>query len=152
MFDFFKRKKALQIDQITLPFKSAEAAFEYCCVYMDCSVRPEVGLPALVLDATKEFGTKTSVSIKSDGVQLVALKVPSKDGGFLVMAETFSANGPALKPGKLVVWRAVFYSDEIGVGIAAVGGDPRSGWVGAIMATLQPIWSSGTWVLDQKFR
>jgi hypothetical protein len=67
MFDFFKRKKAGH-DDVVLPFKSNEAAFEYCCRFMNCQVGIRVSFPALVLDATEEFGTAVPVLKGENGI------------------------------------------------------------------------------------
>jgi len=152
MFDFLKRKqKPSSGKKITLPFKSNQGAFEYCCRFMNCAVGENVMFPAIVVDSAKEFGTATSVSKKPDGIQLAAVKVPSDDGGFVVMAETLSNRGPLLKPGQLVAWRAMMYSQEVGGAIQKAGGDKRSGWIGVIFATLEPTWKNGVWLIDQKF-
>jgi hypothetical protein len=75
--------------------------------------------------------------------------VPSNDGGFLVMAETASANGPQLAPGLLVAWRAMLYSSNLAIEVAKNGGDQRFGWVGIIFATLNPTYNKGTWEIDR---
>jgi hypothetical protein len=151
MFDFFKRKRKINPASIMLPFKSAEAAFEFCCEYMDCNLVANVSLPALVLDATKEFGTAVPLKKNDNGIQNTCLLIPSDDGGFWTMAETASAHGPQLVPGQLVAWRAMLYSNDLAQQIAETGGDKRFGWIGIIFATLKPTYHKGCWEIDQKF-
>ena|ERR1700730_2948892 len=87
-----------------------------------------------VLDAQREFGTSTAISIGQDGSQLAALRVASEDGGFLVFATTPSAEGEKLQPGDVVLWVPYEYNKEAGDQMS----DKRSGWVGLIRAKIKP--------------
>lgn len=64
-------------------FKHSEAAFEYACEYMDCVLREDAFLPAIVADAGRLFGISTPVKVQAEGVQIAALRVASADFGFL---------------------------------------------------------------------
>ena len=132
---------------INLPFKNNESAFEYACKFMDNDLREGVGLLALVLDAKELYNLETSVPKDDSGIQIVALKVASNDGGFEVMAQTLSANGPNLNPGDLVVWEVGTYLQEL----ANTHDDERFGWVGLILGTLKPVWANGSWEGDERF-
>src|SRR5215831_9476285 len=74
-------------------FKSSAAFFESQCDFGYTRIEVGVAVVALVLDAQKEFGTPTPVSIGKGGIQLAALKVASEDGGFLVFSQTPSGSG-----------------------------------------------------------
>lgn len=112
-----------------LAFKGAEAAFAYTCEYMDCTLREGAFLPAIVEDASKLFGTSAAVRIQPDGNQVAALRVPSDDFGFLVIATTAGAKGPRLQAGDFVAWQAGQYLPQM----AKDSKDKRFGWVGLIL-------------------
>ena len=128
----FKRKSRPVLP--ALVFKTGEAFLDYHCKYM--LTRLEVGSPlaALVLDATKIFGTAVPVRIDGNGIQTATLRVASDDGGFVVIAQTASGDGDALKPGDVVAWVPGQHLPQI----AKASGDERSGWVGLIMAKVAP--------------
>lgn len=44
-----------------MTFKSNEAAFEYCCRFMDTEIKPGHGIAALVLDAQARLGATRSI-------------------------------------------------------------------------------------------
>jgi hypothetical protein len=83
---------------------------------------------------SKSWGTPTPIRIGQDGSQLAALRVASKDSGFLVFATTPSAKGEELHPGDVVLWAPYEYSKEAGDQMS----DKRSGWVGLIRTKLKP--------------
>lgn len=137
MFNLFKRKKR---SDFTAPliFKDAQGAFEYSCKFMTTTLNKGVYLPALVLSSQSD----------GDGIQIVTLRVSSDDGGFIALSQPFGAKGPKLTAGQLVAWQALKYSSDM----AAKSDDKRSGWVGFIIATLKPEWSSQGWAIDRKFQ
>lgn len=128
----FRRKPKPNLP--ALVFKTGEAFVDYHCKYM--VTRLEVGSPlaALVLDATQLFGTQVPVRIDDNGIQTATLRVASNDGGFVVIAQTASAGGDALKPGDVVAWVPGQHLPEI----AKASGDERSGWMGLIVAKVAP--------------
>lgn len=129
----FKRTKAAGLPN-KLPFKDGAAFLEFQCEFGNTKIEPEKGIVALVLDATKEFGAEQTVSVKPSGVQTLALKVASKDGGFLVIGETAGAQGDRLCPDDVVVWVPMFHSPELVID----GTDERFGWVGVVIAKIAP--------------
>lgn len=151
MLGIFKRSKKIESsnagEPLSLKFKSGTEAFEYVCEYLDCSLHENAMLPALVLDASKEFGTNTAVKLQDDGTQLAVLRVASRDGGFVVLAATASADGPTLQPGQLVGWQTMKYAHDI----SNKTDDERFGWVGLIIGTLKPEYENGSWVGDKLF-
>lgn len=122
-------------ENLNFIFKSSYAAFEHICRYMDCELAVGKTLPALVESARGKFGTMTDVKRREDGVQIAILKVPSRDGGFLVFSETVSNSALDLHVGDLVAWHIGAYNSKIG---AQVGDDERIGWLGFIVGRLKP--------------
>jgi hypothetical protein len=92
MFGLFKDKKAAALtkDKTNIVFKTGEDYFDHFCKYMDCQIRKDDPLPAIVLDATKVFRAIAPVSVLANGRQMIAIKVASDDGGFVL--------GPVDKP------------------------------------------------------
>ena len=129
-----------------IAFKSNEAAFEYACAFMRCDVVKGQGLPALVVDAKKIFGTRIPVKKDDHGIQTTALRVASSDGGFLVAALTLG-RGPDLNVGDLVAWVPGEYREDF----ATTSPDRRFGWVGLIVGTLEPRFADGSWVGKDRF-
>lgn len=151
-----------------LVFDSGKAAYKYACAYMDSTLREGVSIPALVVDA-KEFASEIGESVKteSDLSQLVMIRVASKNGGFVIPAKTAgstssvrpdllsqsrSSHGhPNLKPGDLVSFTAMSYSDEM----AEAFGSQEAGWVGFITSKLEPRLDirdePSIWQMEEKF-
>jgi hypothetical protein len=151
MFDWLSKKRSRSVSAPVGPlvFKSNTAAFEYACKYMRSQLAEGSFLPALVLDASKEFGTQKAVAIDVKGIQTALLLVCSIDGGFRTMAQSASTNGPELQVGNLVAWQAMTFHRDL----AAVGPDERFGWVGLILGRLEPEWRSDIgWVGADRFR
>lgn len=129
-----KRRLAASHGSNLLSFKNGQAAFEYSCAYMDCKIQNGSALPALVVDSRQLFGSEQGVIVDDKGLQTCFLKVASNDAGFLVLAQTMG-NGPRLKPGMFVAWQTGTYSSDV----AKVNpNDQRFGWVGLIIAILNP--------------
>jgi len=78
--------------------------------------------------------------------------IPDHNGGFWLMADTCNHRGPKLSPGDLVAWEPVEYRGDLAAEMAKSGGDKRMGWMGFIVAKLQPIYSEGSWLLGERFR
>jgi hypothetical protein len=129
VLEFLRRKKAKSDPLPTIYYKNGEAFFQSQCEFGHTALEKNTVVVALVLDAQQEFGTSTAISIGQDGSQLTALRVASKDGGFLVFATTPSAKGERLQPGDVVLWVPYEYSKEAGDQMS----DKRSGWVGLIL-------------------
>jgi len=74
-------------------FESGEAAYEYACKFMDCTIEEGVSVPALVVDA-RDFASDIGMAVKteSDRSQLAMIKVASKSGGFVVPVKTAGSN------------------------------------------------------------
>lgn len=121
-----------------LPFKSGQDFLEYQCKYGHTEIKPQQGIVALVLDSSKEFGTEKPVKIEDDGRQMVALKVASEDGGFVVLSQTPTGKGDRLNPDDIVIWVPVEYKDVGSSNIDMAELDPRFGWVGFIVAKVKP--------------
>jgi len=133
-----------------LYFKDGAAAFEYACQFLHAELQESVVLPALVQDARDLLGAEEPIVRMKDGSQMLALRVCSKDGGFLVLAGTLSAVGPSLKPGDLVAWQA---GKPITRESPELQKDPRSGWVGIALAQLKPEYIVGRgWAIQEPFR
>jgi hypothetical protein len=105
---------------------NGETLFRLTCKFGRVEIEPNVGMVALVLDATKEAGIPVAVKVESDGTQTAMLKVVSPDGGFTVVSKT-AGRGPRLSPGDAVVWVPVGFHEET----ADVSPDRRIGWVGS---------------------
>jgi hypothetical protein len=143
MFGWLKKSNATP----PLHFKDAEAAFYYACEFLQNGPSSGAVLPALVLDA-RTVGGEVAVKVQPDGTQITMLKVCSKDGGFMVMASSAHPQGPRLKPGDLVAWQAGSQVAEL----ASLSPDPRSTWVGLVVAKLLPEYTSGRgWAIAQPF-
>ncbi len=134
-------------DSTDLEFTDGASAFEYTCQCMDCSVEAKKPLPALVIDAKEQFGVKTSVKLNDDGTQTAVLRIPSAEGGFVVMARTVGQNGPSLKGGDLVAWMPLLYNEAL----ASETSEEGFGWVGVIMGTLKPVLREGGWLGDVRY-
>lgn len=133
-----------------LYFGDASAAFEFACKFLQTELVAKAILPALVVDAVQELGADQPVTIMTDGTQILALRVSSGDGGFLVLSGTLSANGPRLKPGDLVAWHA---GQPIPLETPELTRDPRSKWVGLVIAKLKPEYTNGRgWAIEEPFR
>lgn len=144
MFGWFKKAPPPS----PLYFNDALAAFGYSCEVLNCDISFGAVLPALVLDASKEIGEGPSVKREADGNQTAILKVCSGDGGFTSIAGSASPNGPTLRPGDLVSWRAIRRIEGRGVGY----GDERSEWIGMIVARLKPEYEPGRgWAIELPF-
>lgn len=90
MFSFFKKKKP-SID--ILYFKSNEAAFEHACKFMDCSIKVDGYLPALVHEVNK-----------GDDRTIMILKLPNAEGGQYV-ASSLLNNQLTIEVGDLVAYQ-----------------------------------------------
>ena len=130
-------------------FADGTAALDYACKYLECPLRERSFLPAVVLDARNELGSKQPVETRPDGKQVAVLRVASADGGFAVIASTLGPHGPKLAPGDLVAWQAGKYRQDLAQSVGAV--DERSGWVGLIIGTLKPELRERRWLGDRKF-
>ena len=112
-----------------LYFKSNKAAFEYSCQFMDCSIRENIPLPALV----------QSVILQDDGIQNTKLLVASNEGGITFPALTLSKLGPKLSPDDLVSWYPV---QNVGLF-----------WIGIIIAQLEPsLHMKNGWKIKESFQ
>ena len=134
-------------NELTLPFKSAEAAFEHACKYMENTLDVGSVLPALVIDAAEMFGVPFAVKQNDDGTQLATIKVASDDGGFIAIADTLG-KGPVLQVGDFVAWHAGTFNKEL----ANASEDKRTGWVGFIVGTLEPTWENEGWVGKARYK
>ncbi len=90
MFSFFQKKKP-SID--ILYFKSNEAAFEHACKFMDCSIKVDGCLPALVHEVHKV----------DDRTRMI-LKLPNAEGGQFV-ASSLLNNQLTIEGGDLVIYQ-----------------------------------------------
>ncbi|WP_319773965.1 hypothetical protein [Breoghania sp.] len=135
-------------DQSTdLTFTDGASAFEYSCQCLDCTVELKKPLPALVLDAREHFGQTTPTKINEDKTQTVVLRIPTPDGGFVVLARTAGADGPMLKGGELVAWMPLLYNEQLANETEEAG----LGWVGVIIGTLKPVLREGGWLGDVRY-
>lgn len=152
MLDKFKRlfSTAHGAPVTPLHFKDNHAAFEYACTYLQSELVAKAILPALVEDATSLLSADESVVVMPDGAQMLALRVCSGDGGFLVLAGVLSANGPRLKVGDLVAWQAGKVIERESPDLQK---DQRSKWIGIALAKLKPEYTPGRgWAIEEPFR
>ncbi|BEV07571.1 hypothetical protein [Methylophilus sp. DW102] len=150
MVSFIKKLFGSNKAQAPLYFKDAEAAFQYACQFLSAELTSKAILPALVVDAREALGADSPVLPMPNGGQMLALRVCAKDGGFLVLAGTISATGPTLHPGHLVAWQA---GQPIERQAEELNKDPRSNWVGAVLAKLKPEYTVGRgWSIDEPFK
>ena len=132
-----------------LYFKDTNGAFEFACKFLQTELVAKATLPALVVDAAKELGADHPVALMPDGTQMLALRVSSTDGGFLVLSGTLSANGPRLQPGDLVAWHA---GHQVPRETPELTVDPRSKWVGLVLAKFKPEYMNGRgWAIEMPF-
>ena len=117
-----------------LPFKDGRAFVEYQCQFGFTEIIPKQGITALVLDGKVEFGLPAPVILLADGNQCATLLVASKDGGFLVVAETNSPRGDQLIPGDVVIWVPLKKAQASTTGEL----DERTYWEGYIVAKVAP--------------
>ena len=151
MFSWFKKPVPALLESSTIPlfFKDTQAAFTYACDYLQIDLKEGAVLPALVLDAAAALGGGAPVRHQPDGIQIAMLRVCAKDGGYMVIASSVSANGPVLQPGDLVAWQASTPVDAL----ATQFPDPRSTWSGLILARLLPEYTVGRgWAIHQPFK
>ena len=125
----FSRKKDRTFPQ-KLPFKDGQSFFEYQCQFGVTDIVPKQGMIAKVEDARKVFGNDVAVRTLPSGAQFAVLKVVSDDGGFIVFAETPTAQGPPLVPDDIVVWVPLTHTAEK----MNAGMDERLGWQSVIIA------------------
>lgn len=130
----FNKKPPRPPSSTKLAFKSGEAFFEYQCRFGVTDIKRKQGLVGLVLDATKEFGINDAKERQPDGTQRRLIKVVSQDGGFIVVANTPTNKGDILRVGDVVIWVPLEYVGNI----ITISQDKRIGWVGLIMAKVQP--------------
>lgn len=152
MFEFKRKNPKVSSDgDVGRParfFQDGIAALRFACKFLECPLHEGVFLPAVVLDPREVFGRQGAVKVGGDGIQTALLCVASNDGGFVVAAPTAGPKGPRLEPGQLVAWKAVRHVPEI----ASTVSDPRFGWVGVIVGTLEPEHRNGCWVGSEIFR
>ena len=145
---FFSAKKPSPAHP--LYFKDGAAAFEFACMTLQCELVAKAMLPALVVNAVDALGADTPVITMPNGTKMLALRIASKDGGFLVLAGSLSASGPTLQPGDLVAWHA---GQPIERETTELTKDPRSQWVGIVVAKLKPEYTIGKgWAIAEPFR
>lgn len=120
-----------------LIFKSGEEFFEYQCGHGVVDIQENQGMVAIVLDG-KDIGLNESTKLQSDGTQLLMISVVSREGGFLVPAQTLTSDGEELVPGDIVIW--VPYKKMT----APKNMDSRMGWVGFVVAKVAPAIKQGT--------
>jgi hypothetical protein len=138
------------VASVPLYFKNNVAAFDYACQYLSLDLESEAILPALVIDAATALGADQSVILMEDGTQMLALRVCSRDGGFLVLARSITAKGPRLRLGDLVAWQA---GAPLKREMPELNKDPRSHWAGAVLMKLKPQYVSDKgWAIDEPFR
>lgn len=139
-----------RVQPAPLSFRDAQAALQFACESLQCDLAAGEILPALVPDATIALGADSPVVRLETGTQMVALRVASKDGGFLVLAGTLSSSGPSLASGDLVAWQA---GKTMPRETAQLTKDARSRWVGIVLAKLRPEYTSGRgWAIAEPFR
>jgi hypothetical protein len=147
-----------------LIFRNNKSAFEYACKFMDCTLKKEAKIPALVIEILERGANQPSTT----GQDMI-IKVASDDGGFLILNSSlgdddFSALLPKdtrelcknikdLKVGDLILWQAVHYfmsendkkraEDEAHMKYfpkqTKMMRDERYGWDGYVIAKLEPI-------------
>ena len=128
MWPFKSSKEETRLPKLV--FKSPEAFFEYQCKYGCTDVREKQGMVAIVEVGADASITET-IRSQNDEKQTVSLRVAAPDGGFDVLAQPFS-DGPLLRKGDCVIWVPLQYVEALSM----LTGDPRSGWVGFIVAKI----------------
>jgi hypothetical protein len=131
----------------SLTFEDGFEALTYSCQHVDYPPSKGALLPAVVIDGSDVLGSIEPVKTNPDGNQVALLRVASSDGGFTVMATTAGPRGPRLRPGQLVLWRALSYSSLV----TRTASDDRFGWLGLISSTLKPEWHDGRWIEEERF-
>jgi hypothetical protein len=131
-----------------LIFRDGFEALTHICQHMEDLLREGASVPAVVMDGSEMFDPAQAVKRNPDGNQIALLRVASSDGGFMVLATTGGPNGPKLRPGQLVIWRALSHSPAI----AQAAFDDRYGWLGIITSTMKPEWRDGRWVGYEQFQ
>ena len=126
-------------------FENAEAAFAEACAALNTVIVPEQPLPALVMDASSEFGSDAPLAFDAEGNANMMLRVASEDGGFIVFSRTINPPEKPLQAGDLVCWVPLQHDEAL----AGEANDARFGWVGLVFATLEPEWKDGDWVLRE---
>ena len=129
---FFNRKKKAELP--VMHFAGGEAFVDYHCKYMNTRLEPGLPLAAVVIDPREQFGLPIAVKVDDNGIQTAMLRVASDDGGFMVMAQTASANGAKLVPGDAVAWIPQRHMPQL----AQAAEDERFGWMGLIVAKVAP--------------
>jgi hypothetical protein len=130
-------------------FKDTQAFFDHWCKFGQTVIRPRTPLLAIVLDARKQYGTREPVERRPDGIQKAALKVASWDGGFSTLPSlTPTAKGDRLQPNDLVLWKPIVWDKALAIEF----GDPRKGWIGLIVAKVDPVLgASGSFIVAARF-
>lgn len=141
MFGIFGKRKAVvnQIPQI-LYFTSNFHAFDYACEWLRNEVRERQTLVALVLDPADEgevLSTQLSDMNRIDNkYRFFLVRVASDDGGFRCIGSSDNKKA-TITPGDFVLWVPVVNDPTLGI----VTDDPRSSWIGRIIAKLSPAYS-----------
>jgi hypothetical protein len=141
MWPFQGKKAPRRFDVNSLPETAERRFWEMQCKFGFTSIRPqEKAIVAYVLYSVTQ----------NDGVQDARLLVASDDGGFIVEAITPTSKGDQIEEGDLVLWLPMRNVPEAAKMIDM--DDPRSGWMGLIMAKIAPdIQSSGQFKILCKF-
>lgn len=116
-----------------LIFKSGEDFFAYQCEFGVVDIKENQGMVAIVRDG-KDIGLEKTVKKRPDGRQLLMISVVSREGGFLLPAETPTSNGEELTPGDIVIW----------VPYKKMPAQVKNGWFGFVVAKVAPAIKQGT--------
>lgn len=105
------------MDEARRIFRTTEEAFDFCCANLGYELKIGVTLPAVVADASSDYGTPTPIKRRETGHQIAVLNVPSKDGVMQVIGETARGDAPDLEVGDFVEWRCGTVASGVCIGL-----------------------------------
>lgn len=126
-------------------FETTLEAFTQACADAQEGIVAEQPMVGIVLDAKDEFGADEPIPVEEDGCARLALRVATKDGGFIVLSKTTHAPKQGVKVGDLVCWVPLKHEPAL----ADKANDERFGWIGLVFATLEPEWVEDEWALRE---
>lgn len=119
----YPKNKLTEVFQSNTPhkilyFKDNQSAFDFSCEHLNCKIKPDIVLPAIVIE-----------SLFSPTKQVTILKVASKKSDLRIICDYIVAEVGHLKPGDLVAYR---FLEKTTIPIQQLS------MVGAIVARLLP--------------
>ena len=127
-----KDREDTQSEQVS-ELEASMAFFRWHCGYGNTDIRPGNVIVGIVADPMR---TEDVPSLNA-----YIIGIASRDGGFMTPAVTrrFPRGDDLITKGALVLWLCEQYHDQSGDAMETHGQDRRGGWVGKIIAEIEPV-------------